>query len=80
MKKILLKSGTLLFPTIVWTVVTAIGFGPQSLANLVELVFVWIGSVVLVFVPEKFLSPKGKLFVGTILVIALRAFMPLIPE
>ena len=71
---------TFLWPTVVWVVVTMMGFGSQSLVNLVELLAVWLMSLVLVLIPGKMLNFKHKLIISTVFVILLRALVPLIPE
>jgi hypothetical protein len=75
-------------PHLLWWVVAAAGIGGQSLANIIEVVFVGfiviITSYVCAFVVSKKISggKLGRIFLGIILsgTIMLRIFMPTLPE
>jgi hypothetical protein len=84
-----LDYATILLPFAVWVVLAELGLGPASLANLVELVLLVAVIPVLVslrvFVADKhFATPRISsivvLVVCILATVALRAFMPLLPE
>lgn len=80
MKKVVRIITILVSPTATWVLVTALGYGPQSLANLIELPIVLGVSTFLLFVPDQFLSFKVKVVILVTGVILLRTLMPVIPE
>jgi hypothetical protein len=70
-------------------ILTAAGFGVQRLSNLVELFFLAVASVVPVYVEDfaldgRFTFPPRSTYVVVILLdvlaLALRTFMPVLPE
>lgn len=80
---------TLIAPFVVWIGLTACGYGPQSLANLIELVLLVMVIPALLSV-RVFLTwvrtvppRKGSLVVfvlSVLIAVGLRTFMPLLPE
>ncbi|PID70802.1 hypothetical protein CSB37_00455 [bacterium DOLZORAL124_38_8] len=80
MKKGTRKIGIILFPSIFWIFLTAVGFGAQSLANTIELVAVFILSLLSAFIPNKWLQWTYVLMILCLIVFCLRLFMPIIPE
>ncbi len=80
MKKIVQKLGIVFLPAFFWTGLTALGFGAQSLSNLIELFGILLLSILACFIPERFV--KFKYILITLLVIAFlaRLLTPSIPE
>ncbi|MDP8033851.1 hypothetical protein QJU43_06720 [Pasteurella atlantica] len=70
----------LLLPSAFWLFLTALGFGAQSLANLVELVVIFCLSILCVFIPEHFISSKYVVIILLIITFLTRLLMPIIPE
>ena len=75
-------------PVIFWFLLTASGFGAQSISNIIEIPILNILTVsvctVLIFVqPDLLLSKKKRYLILSafiVLTFLLRAFMPVIPE
>ena len=74
---------------VVWVLITGLGFGPQSLSNLVEALLIMVVSVPLgyvkVFALDRFCgSPRRNTYLTmaalVMLAVVLRAAMPLLPE
>lgn len=72
-----------------WFLLVLAGYGPQSLANLVELPFIAVAAVLcgylkVFLVDLKFESPRkstiGVTGILLLVTVALRTFMPLLPE
>ncbi|NQT60521.1 MAG: hypothetical protein HQ557_16210 [Bacteroidetes bacterium] len=70
-----------------WILIASLGIGPQSLSNLIETPIVAVTAVIIAYV-KMFLLESKKIKFATmisfgmiiIVVLALRLFMPLIPE
>ncbi len=80
MKIFIEKIGILFIPSIVWTTITAFGFGTQSLSNLIELAFIFVLSFLGMFIPKKWISWKYLVIFLAVFAVLARIFTPLIPE
>lgn len=72
-----------------WWLLVSVGFGAQSLSNIVELLYLGIAAVVLpylkVFLLDRFTARHTLTTYGTVALLAgsaffLRAWMPVLPE
>ncbi|QLB12701.1 hypothetical protein EV697_101388 [Bisgaardia hudsonensis] len=77
---ILKKLIILFLPSIFWIILTALGFGAQSLANLIELFVLLVLSLICVFIPENIIEFKYLLALLLIIAFVSRLLMPIIPE
>ncbi len=78
---------TNLTPYLTWVGVASLGFGPQSLANIVELLFIICCHILMEFLfwilrfkHRKELPTWLPLVITIVFTIALRLLMPIIPE
>ncbi|QGM81356.1 hypothetical protein [Otariodibacter oris] len=79
--KIILQKLSLIFlPSLLWILLTALGIGAQSLANLIELLVIFLLSVILAFIPEKTITFKYLIFFLLLVTILSRLLVPIIPE
>lgn len=74
------KLSVLFLPSLFWLTLTALGFGSQSLTNLIELIALFVLSVILAFIPEKKLASKKILIFLFIITFLMRWLMPILPE
>ncbi len=70
----------LLLPSVFWLFLTGVGFGAQSLANLIELVVIFCLSILCAFIPERWVSSKYVVIILFIVTFLTRLLMPIIPE
>lgn len=72
-----------------WVALASLGFGPQSLSNLVEPLLLLAGAVILAYLKVLLLDPRlrdprrstyGLMALLALGAFLLRAFMPLLPE
>lgn len=70
----------LFLPSIFWIILTALGFGAQSIANLIELFVLLVLSLICVFIPENIIKFKYLLTLLLIIAFVSRLLMPIIPE
>ncbi len=80
MKKVIEKSAIFLLPSLFWLVICALNIGAQSLANLIELVGVFVLSFIAMFIPNRILPVKYTLLILCAIALLLRLFTPLLPE
>ena len=72
-----------------WVMLTALGYGAQSLSNIVEVLWLLVAGVLSVYIKVYYVDPRLQkprqatyLILGCLLVAALllRTFMPVLPE
>ncbi len=80
MGKLFKKMAIIMLPSLFWVGLTALGFGAQSLSNLLELLVILILSILCGFLPERFIKFKYLLIILMCIAFLLRLFMPVIPE
>ncbi len=80
MHTFLKKTAIILLPSLFWLGLTTLGFGAQSLSNLIELVAVLVLSILCSFLPERFVRFKTLIIKLLCVAFLLRLFMPVIPE
>ncbi len=78
--KILKKLGVILIPSLLWFVLATLGFGAQSLSNLIELFAIFILSVICTFIPESLIKFKHLIITLLVITFFVRLFTPIIPE
>ncbi len=70
----------LLLPSVFWLFLTGLGFGAQSLANLIELAVILVFSIFCAFIPERWVSSKYVVIILFIVTFLTRLLMPILPE
>ena len=80
MNKPLKKFSLVFLPSFLWVVLTGLGFGSQSLSNLIELIGIFIVSVLCLFIPERFIKYQHLLLILLIITALVRFLTPYIPE
>ncbi|MDG6882424.1 Uncharacterised protein [Phocoenobacter uteri] len=70
----------LLLPSVFWVFLTGLGFGAQSLSNLIELAVILVLSILCAFIPERWISSKYVVIILLIITFLTRLLMPIIPE
>ena len=80
MDKPLKKFSLVFLPSFLLVVLTVLGFGSQSLSNLIELIGIFIVSVLCLFSPERFIKYQYLLVILLIITVLVRFLTPHIPE
>ncbi len=80
MNKFIKKTTIILAPALFWVGLTALGFGAQSLSNLIELAVILMLSLLSALIPERFIGFKYLLIILLFITFLFRLFMPIIPE
>ncbi|MBS9774137.1 MAG: hypothetical protein KGV59_03145 [Tenacibaculum sp.] len=80
MNKILKKVGIIFLPSCFWVLLTAFGFGAQSLSNIIELFAIFILSLFCALIPIKVIQFKYVIVVLFFITFMVRLLMPSIPE
>ncbi len=74
------KLAIIFLPSLFWLGLTALGFGAQSLSNIIELFVIFILSLASALIPDKTVQFKHLMTILFIIVFLARLLMPNIPE
>ncbi len=74
------KVVVLLTPSLFWSTLTALNFGAQSLANLIELFVLFSLSFFALFIPQRYLSYRKITLILCVIAFIARLIMPVLPE
>ncbi len=80
MNTLLKKMAVIFLPSVFWIGITALGIGAQSLSNIIEVVVIFILSILCAFIPERFIKFKYLLIILVIITFLVRILTPVIPE
>ncbi len=78
--KIIKKLSIIFLHGLFWISLTALGFGAQSLSNIIELFGIFLLSIICCCIPERIIKFKYIIIVLLVIAFLARLLIPNIPE